>query len=173
MFKKFLLVSLCVSLVGCGGGARDFSDKESDYPKTWDERQKDQMGKLTGENGLVIFGGKEKSSAATQGINVNSYLWRASLDIVHKMPLISADPFGGAILTDWYHVSGTAKEHYKLNIYIVGAELRSDAVRVAAFKQVKDKKGNWGDTVGNDLLATEIENKILLRARAMKYKSGR
>lgn len=172
MLKKLFLVGLCAGLAGCAGGARDFSDKESDYPKTWEDRQKDEMGKLTGESGLVIFGGKEKS-AATQAINVNCYLWRASLDIVHKMPLISADPFGGSILTDWYRSSNAAKERYKLNIYIVGAELRSDAVRVAAFKQVMDKKGNWSDAVGNDLLATEIENKILLRARAIKYKSGR
>ncbi len=175
MFRKLCLISLCGLLVACGGGSTtSSSDKQDEYPKTWRDRQLEDMGKLTGEEGLVIFGGKSKSAAASQGINVNSYLWRASLDVVHKMPLISADPFGGVILTDWYLVGGeSAKERYKLSIYVVGAELRSDAVRVAAFKQILDKKGNWGEAIGNDALATEIENKILLKARAIKYKSGR
>jgi hypothetical protein len=149
------------------------SSDDSSYPKTREERQVEEMGRLTGEGGLTIFGGKSSSSKSTHAINVNSYLWRASLDIVHKMPVLSADPFGGSIITDWHKMDVISKERYKLNIYIVGHELRSDAIRVSAFKQVLDRNGNWGDIIGNDALATEIENKILLKARAIKYKSGR
>jgi hypothetical protein len=174
MFRALCLITLCGLLVACGSGqSSNPSDKQDNYPKTWKDRQLEDMGKLTGEDGIVLFGGKSKSTAATQGINVNSYLWRASLDVVHKMPLVSADPFGGVILTDWYLPSENSKERYKLSIYVVGAELRSDAVRVAAFKQTLDKKGNWGEAIGSDALATEIENKILLKARAIKYKSAR
>ncbi|MCE2991626.1 MAG: DUF3576 domain-containing protein [Candidatus Jidaibacter sp.] len=174
MFKKGCLLTICVVLTSCSGGSNYVpSSDDSSYPKTREERQVEEMGKLTGEGGLTIFGGKSSSSKATHAINVNSYLWRASLDTVHKMPVLSADPFGGSIITDWHKLNSESKERYKLNIYIVGHELRSDAIRVSAFKQTLDKNGNWGDIIGNDALATEIENKILLKARTIKYKSGR
>lgn len=134
----------------------------------------ERVGKLTGDDGLVIFGGKSRASgSATDAINVNSYLWRATLDTVHFMPLLSADPFGGTVITDWYQMGDNSHERYKLNIYIIGAELRSDALRVAAFKQIKEKNGNWKDLGNHSELAKDIEDQILLKAREIKFKSGR
>lgn len=144
---------------------------ESEYPKSREELESEKVGKLTGEEGLTLFGGSKKSSA-TEGINVNSYLWRATLDTVYIMPLISADPFGGTVLTDWYRKNDNAKEKYKLNIFIIGGELRSDAIRVSAFKQVLNKKGVWEDATASPEIAQEIENKILLRAREIKFNTS-
>ncbi len=36
------------------------------------------------------------------GIGVNSFLWPASLDTISFMPVNSANPFGGVIITDWH-----------------------------------------------------------------------
>lgn len=165
---KKLVISICVLtlLSACAG-----AELQAEYPKSREELEEEKMGKLTGEDGLVLFGGKKKSSA-TEGINVNSYLWRATLDTVYFMPLISADPFGGTILTDWYRKTPNSKERYKLNIFVIGGELRSDAVRVAAFKQVLAKNGSWMDVDSSPEIAQEIENKILLRAREIKFNSA-
>ncbi|MCE2992821.1 MAG: DUF3576 domain-containing protein [Alphaproteobacteria bacterium] len=148
------------------------SNLEQDYPKNRDEVEAEKVGSLTGEGGFVLFGGKSKS-AATEGINVNAYLWRATLDLVHAMPVMSADPFGGTVITDWYAVEDSAKRRFKLNIYIIGAELRSDGVRVAAFTQDMGQNGMWGESKNNPVLAREIEDKILIKAREIKYKHGR
>ncbi len=55
-----------------------------------------------GPGGLSLFGGDEdQPQTGGSQIGVNSYLWRATLDTISFMPLASADPFGGVIITDW------------------------------------------------------------------------
>lgn len=162
--KRILTSVMLILLAACSGGFQG----EADYPKNRDQLEEERVGKLTGEDGIVLFGGKKKSSG--DGINVNSYLWRATLDTIHFMPLISADPFGGVILTDWYQLNANSKERIKLNIYILGSELRSDAIRVTVFKQ-KNESGKWVDIKGGETFGEEIENKILLRAREIKVAS--
>ena len=165
MKKLLSCVCLLTLLSSCSS-----MDLSHEYPKSREQLEEEKMGKLTGEDGIVLFGGKGKN-AATEGINVNSYLWRATLDTVYFMPLISADPFGGTILTDWYAKKPNSKERYKLNIFVIGGELRSDAIRVAAFKQVLGKNGAWMDVDASHEIAADIENKILLRAREIKFNS--
>ena len=172
MLRKIVTLAVCISALSGCSYLQMTKEDEDDYPRTRSERQLEEMGKLTGE-GVILSGGKRGSSAATDGINVNSYLWRASLDTVYKMPLVSADPFGGVIITDWYRPTPTSNERYKLNISIIGGELRSDAVRVSAFKQVHGKGGTWGESVFAQTLSHELEDQILLKARELKYRGVR
>jgi len=83
------------------------------------------------------------------------------------MPLASADPFGGVILTDWFSNPETPNERFKITIYILDKRLRADAIRVSFFRQVK--KGNrWTDaTVAKDS-ARRIEDQILTKARQLR-----
>lgn len=115
--------------------------------------------------GDKIFGGDEKQPEA--GIGVNSFLWRAALDTIAFMPVQSADPFGGVILTDWYENADAPGERYKINVYILDRQLRADGVRVSVFKQVENR-GQWKDTDVGANVATDIENTILTRARELK-----
>ena len=92
---------------------------------------------------------------------------RASLDTVSFMPLASADPFGGVILTDWYAPPENDSERFKLNVFILGKQLRSDAVRVRVFRQVK-KGGNWQDEAPGEGTETKLEDTILTRARQLR-----
>ncbi len=103
-----------------------------------------------------------------RAIGVNSFLWRASLDTISFMPVSSADPFGGVIITDWYSAGDAANERFKLNVYILGRSLRADGVRVAVFRQVQVSPGNWQDSVLSDTTATKIEDAILTRARQLR-----
>ena len=107
------------------------------------------------------------------GIGVNSYLWRASLDTIAFMPLSSADPFGGVIITDWHSPEGILQERFKMNVFILVRSLRADGVRVSIFRQVQDRGGTWRDADVPVQTASRIEDAILTRARQLRSESLR
>ena len=119
---------------------------------------------LFGDGGL--FGDDPYSDG--RAIGVNSFLWRASLDTISFMPVNSADPFGGVIITDWHSAGEAPNERFKLNVYILGRALRADGVRVAVFRQVLANGGVWRDSNISDTTATKIEDAILTRARQLR-----
>jgi hypothetical protein len=84
------------------------------------------------------------------------------------MPLSSADPFGGVIITDWYAPPETPEERFKMNIYILGRELRADGLRVAVFRQNRAGEGRWADAAVAPETAINLENQILTRARQLR-----
>ncbi|HZT51187.1 MAG TPA: DUF3576 domain-containing protein [Stellaceae bacterium] len=106
------------------------------------------------------------------GVAVNSYLWRATLDTVSFMPLASADPFGGVIITDWYSPPDQQSERFKVNIFILGRELRADGVRASVFRQRRDANGQWVDAAVDPTTGTDLENAILTRARQMRLSTA-
>lgn len=103
----------------------------------------------------------------SEQIAVNGFLWRATLDTLVFMPLASADPFGGVIITDWYSPPETPAERFKVNVYILDRRLRADGLRVAVFRQRRDG-ATWIDTAVNAETALNLENAILNRARQMR-----
>lgn len=132
----------------------------------------DADSKLTGVfgKGNSMFGNNKSTpeGGGSGGIGVNSYLWRASLETISFMPVSSADPFGGVVITDWYTPGETPNERFKLNIYILGKALRADGVKVAVFRQVKDASGGWTDANTPDQTAIKIEDAILTKARQLR-----
>lgn len=126
----------------------------------------------SGKNGGLLeswFGGS-KSSGASSTITVNSYLWRASLDTVSFMPLSSADPFGGVIISDWYSPPETPDERFKVTVYILDRQLRADGLRVAVFRQRRAPAGSWIEARVDEKTGRELENAILKRARQMRLR---
>ena len=122
---------------------------------------------LGGEGGLDILGGKKPTDQGG-GIGVNSFLWRASLDTLSFMPLASADPFGGVIITEWYSPPDAPQERFKLNVFILDRLLRSDSLRAAVFHQRHSPNGDWVDVPTEPKTATDLENSILTRARQLR-----
>ncbi|MDX5330714.1 MAG: DUF3576 domain-containing protein [Pseudomonadota bacterium] len=116
--------------------------------------------------GLFGRGGDEPSQAAA--ISVNGFLWRASLDTLDFMPLTSADPYGGIILTDWYSAPETPNERFKATVYILDSRLRADGLNVALFKQVRGADGQWTDAAPSPQTELDLENAILTRARQLR-----
>ena len=114
-----------------------------------------------------LFGGHH-APASVPVIGVNSYLWRATLDTLAFMPLASADPYGGVVITDWYVNPEKTDERFKCTVYILDTRLRADGLNVTVFKQVKDPSGAWVDATSADETSTEIENAILTRARQLR-----
>ena len=131
-------------------------------------------GSILGESNLVFGNAKTKPRRQRGGgggaLGVNAYLWRGALDTLSFMPLASADPFGGVIITDWYTPPASNGERFKATAYILGRELRSDGVRVAIFRQVL-QNGQWVDAPVSPVTVGEIENKVLSRARELREQS--
>lgn len=155
-----LLVSACASL-GLEGDTTSF-------PKTEEDRRKERFGRLGGEDGLVSFGGDEKKEDGSNNpLGVNSFLWRATLDTVGFMPIASADPFGGVIITDWYEDPAARGERFKINALILDRALRADSIRVTLFKQRTSPKG-WEDIAVPEATSRQLEDAILTRARQLR-----
>lgn len=180
-FAKFLTIaSVSAFLAGCAGTQADYDsfpgsapgDQKVNGRKATRADLKEQ-GSLFGDGGLDIFGGEDnqKGSGGT-GIGVNSFLWRATLDTLSFMPLNSADPFGGVIITDWYAPAETPDERFKLTAYILGTALRSDAIKVSVFRQVNVGPNQWQDAVVEEGTVTSLEDAILTRARQLRIDSA-
>ena len=107
-------------------------------------------------------------NADAPSIGVNGYLWRATLDTLSFMPLASADPYGGVIITDWYVNPEKPDERFKITVYILDSRLRADGLNVAVFKQNRDATGNWIDAPSAGQTETDFENAILTRARQLR-----
>ncbi|MEJ0027550.1 MAG: DUF3576 domain-containing protein [Rhizomicrobium sp.] len=110
------------------------------------------------------------SGTGARTLGVNSYLWHATLDTLSFIPLASADPFGGVVITDWYSASQVPNERMKVTVYILDRKLRADGLKVAVFRQVRGADG-WADAQVASDTATKLEDAILTRARELRLAS--
>lgn len=165
--RHWLALALALTVAGCGG--------EATYRDETAERYEETGGSILGSDRLRVGGEdveRPGGGGGDGGIGVNSYLWRASLDTVSFMPLASADPFGGVIITDWYSPPQSTNERFKINVYILGRDLRADGVRAAVFRQLRDpQSGSWIDATVEEQTPTDIENAILTKARELRIAS--
>ncbi|MDX9859943.1 MAG: DUF3576 domain-containing protein [Rhodospirillales bacterium] len=170
---RLTVAAALLALAACSGVERSApEDPRSQNPTNV---RKQSTGKVFGDDAFV-FGGSGKSQEGLEGgggIGVNSFLWRASLDTLLFMPVTSADPFGGVILTDWYTPSDSPPDQrFKLNVYILGRALRADGVRVGVFRQVREGD-SWRDQPLDTQVATKIEDAILTKARQLRNETLR
>jgi hypothetical protein len=159
-------------LAACGSDDTVYPDDQNRRKAGGNTNYSQNDETIFGPGGLGIFGGGDgetpEAGAGGGGIGVNAYLWRASLDTVSFMPLSSADPFGGVIITDWYTPPEVFRERFKVNVYILGRDLRADGVRAAVFRQRQDLLGTWVDAEVDQQTAVDLEDAILTRARQLR-----
>ncbi|MFL0415345.1 DUF3576 domain-containing protein [uncultured Sphingomonas sp.] len=120
-------------------------------------------------------GGKDRPKADLAAsrittIGVNSYLWRATLDTLSFMPLLQTDSNGGVVVTDWYVNPQTPTERMKVTVSILDQDLRADAVRVAALREV-NQGGQWVSAPVAAATTQKLEDIILTRARDLRRAS--
>jgi hypothetical protein len=157
---RILATVLFVSLTACESLDSERADAEG-----FEEKDAKSGGKLFGDLDLLGGGSDEPTNS---GIGVNGFLWRASLDTLSFLPLSSADPFGGVIITDWYAPPESPGERFKVTVFILGRELRSDGIRVSVFRQKRDAAAGWLDANTGKSTSTSLENAILTRARELR-----
>jgi hypothetical protein len=109
----------------------------------------------------------DMAASQVTSIGVNSYLWRASLETLSFMPLTQADSAGGVIVTDWYANPSTPDERVKVSVSILDQDLRADALRVAASRQVL-QNGVWVEAPVQAATVQRLEDIILTKARDLR-----
>ena len=133
-------------------------------------------GGLLGKSGISfdgILGGKKEDEISTSSVNmpINVFLWRGALETINFMPLTSADPIGGTIITDWYSTNDNENERCKLNIFITGKSLKTENLTVTSFCQ-KFKDKIWVNKNIDKSNNIKIENAILNKAKKLKLQSS-
>ncbi|MEM8833741.1 MAG: DUF3576 domain-containing protein [Pseudomonadota bacterium] len=175
MKKIFLTLTIIPSVfavAACSSVTDKLPKGEAKYPSGADRTTTgdDIYGEresILGKDGFKIFGKKDRADDGSTGIGVNSFLWRAALDTVSFMPLASADPFGGVIITDWYIDPATPNERYKVNVFILDRQLVSSGVQVKVFREMKSGS-TWKTSTVADDTGRKLEDAILTRARQLR-----
>ncbi|MEX2643484.1 MAG: DUF3576 domain-containing protein [Acetobacterales bacterium] len=178
-YRRYIATLGCVlalgALTGCGLPRGELLDRTDPDNYNSDSGIDDTEGSLLGGEGGLVIGGErrrtlENGGGGGAGLSVNAYLWRATLDTLSFMPLNSADPFGGVIITDWYAPPESPGERFKMNVYILGRQLRADGIRITVFRQVR-RAGAWVDATVDEATATGLENEVLTRARQLRIQT--
>ena len=124
------------------------------------------------EKGISLSDILNQKDSSGDNVNVNGYLWRASLNILSIAPLISTDALGGTIITDWYVKKNIKDKRIKITAYVKTSELRSDGIEVKVHVQ-KLINNVWSDTITDNNLASKIENSILNEARNLRLNANK
>ena len=164
MIKNITLIILILIISSCS------SNEIISNPIT-EKKSKPGLFSKDAEKGISISDILNRESKEGISVNVNGYLWRASLDVLSIAPLISTDALGGTIITDWYVNKNIKNKRIKIMAYIKTSELRSDGVSVKVHVQ-KLESGVWTDTYTDKKLASQIENNILNEARNYRINSS-
>ena len=136
-----------------------------------DEKPEEPVSVFTGKPGGLKLSDFGKKDQAGSSMPVNAILWRASLDIASFVPLDDVDTFGGSIITEWYQPKDRSTQRLKLAIFVIGLELRSDAITVRTYVQTWNGT-EWVDAGRDELLARKLEDLILSRARELRSEAA-
>ena len=128
---------------------------------------KENISVLTGKPGGIKLSDLGKKDQSDDGLPVNALLWRAALDTASIVPLDDVDTFGGTIVTEWHQPKSVPDQRLKLAIFVIGRELRSDAITVRAYVQNR-LDDQWVDAGRDEALGRKLENLVLTRARELR-----
>ena len=157
-------MAILIALAGCAGGSTpQVNNMQSATTSPAMLKKQEASGGPGNLLSLNLGGGQQQ----TTSIPVNAYLWRASLDTLSFMPLASANPFAGVIVTDWYSPPATPDERFKATAYVLGKSLTAENLKVSVFRQVM-QNGGWTAASVDPATVSGIEDRILARAAQLK-----
>ena len=131
------------------------------------EEPQEPVSVITGKSGGTKLTDLLKPDSSGDSLPVNALLWRAALDVASYVPLDDVDTFGGSIVTEWHQSKATPNQRLKLTMFVIGRELRSDAITVRAY--IQNRFGTeWIDAGRDETLSRKIENLVLTRARELR-----
>ena len=166
MIRHLLLITILFMIAGCADNNSIVSN-----PITG-EKPKPGLFSKDSSKGISLSELLNPQDSKGGNVNVNGYLWRASLEILSIAPLISTDALGGTIITDWYVNKNIKNQRLKITAYIKTSELRSEGISVKV--HIQNFKNNlWSETFTNKDLAIQIENSILNKARNLRLSSNK
>ena len=128
---------------------------------------RDDINKTLGRSDTDNVRAADLAASQVTTIGVNAYLWRAALDTLSFAPLAQADANSGVIVTDWYANPSSPGDRVKVTATILDTDLRADALRVAASRQVL-RNGQWVDAAVTAATVQRLEEIILTKARDLR-----
>ena len=159
MIKNILLITILLMISSCSNYKSVFSNKVNG------ETQKPIL--VLEDTSKDVLLSKIINPQNLDNVNVNGYLWRATLNILSFVPLISTDALSGTIITDWYVNKNIQNQRLKITVYINTNELKSESIKIKV--EIQSFKNNiWSQPLTNKSLATQIEDSILNEARNLK-----
>ena len=159
MIKNILLITILLMISSCSNYKSVFSNKVNG------ETQKPVL--VLKDTSKEVLLSKIINPQNLDNVNVNGYLWRATLNILSVAPLISTDALSGTIITDWYANKNIQNQRLKITVYINSNELKSESIKIKV--EIQSFKNNtWSQPLTNKSLATQIEDSILNEARNLK-----
>ena len=161
--KISIFLLFFINLSSCGiykpTDAREFPpEPEKRVQKNMDEGR-----------GFRLF--NDPKAGGTFDFATSNELWRASLDTLDFMPLISADYGGGILITDWYNENNNYEDFIKISVRFLTNEIRSDALNVKVYTKKCEDLNKC--TVNED--NPEIRDKLIstILTKASKYKQDK
>ena len=120
--------------------------------------------------GVRLFKNENKGGGSFDFATSNE-LWRASLDTLDFMPLMSADYGGGILITDWYNENNNYEDYIKISVRFLTNEIRSDSLDVKVYTKKCETLNKCIINENNP----EIENKLIstILTKASKYKQDK
>ncbi len=168
----YIILSLSLLFQNACGPLKYKKVSAKDFPADPKERIKKNMEE---GRGFRVMGGKNKGTSYE--FASSNPLWRATLDTLDFMPLVSANYSGGIVITDWYTENNSPNESIKITVRFLTNEIRSDALDVNVFvKECSQNFTNCNINKNNDNLVAELKLNILKKAsryekqRVEKYK---
>ena len=163
MFKSLIVIILFIIISSC-------SDNQNLTNPVTGEKPNPGLFSKDASKGVSLSDLINPQNNDGISVNVNAFLWRASLNVLSIAPLISTDALGGTIITDWYIDKNIKNQRIKITAFIKTSELRSDGISVKVHLQNLND-GMWSDIVTNKDLETQIEDQILNEARILRINS--
>ena len=174
-FSRMLCGTAVIAVIGAGlngcGSVTPATSTPYGHDEKYNQPKSDTVFGSSGIAGMLGIKGGQGNANANTGVAVNAFLWRASLNTLSFLPLSSADPFGGVIITDWYAPPATPNERFKVTIYILDRDLNAAALKAAVFRQTRDANNQWADASVDSNTAEKLEDEILTQARELKHAS--
>ena len=159
MIKNILLITILLMISSCSNYKSVFSNKVNG------ETQKPVL--VLKDTSKEVLLSKIINPQNLDNVNVNGYLWRATLNILSVAPLISTDALSGIIITDWYANKNIQNQRLKITVYINSNELKSESIKIKV--EIQSFKNNiWSQPLTSKSLAIQIEDSILNEARNLK-----
>ena len=163
MFKSLIVIMLLIIISSCSG------NQNLTNPVTGEKPNPGLFSK-DASKGISLSDLINPQNNDGISVNVNAFLWRASLNVLSIAPLISTDALGGTIITDWYVNKNIKNQRIKITAFIKTSELRSDGISVKVHLQNLND-GVWSEIVTNKDLEIQIENQIINEARNIRINS--
>ena len=174
ILRYLTLLSVIFFFTSCSGVSTKSERLDRDIVNYPDPRERAVRKKIGNQGSFLkdIFKSNNKENINSISLNINPFIWQASLDILSStMPLASVDSNSGIIITDWYNLKGKENERIKISILVSTQELRADGIKVSMFKQIL-KSNTWKNVNVNPNVVQKLERKIITKAGSLQSKNN-